>query len=125
MAAQGFKQHAGVSYDPCDIMSPVVHEITVHIMLVLMIMALWHAEIIDVKGAFLNASFDPKHKVYMEIPKGSKSSTLLLLKKTLYGVKNATKAFWLVLLKIMASVGLLQSKVDPCLYYTWDALYMD
>ena len=23
----------------------------------------------------------------------------------------------------MASIGLLRSKADPCLYYTWDALY--
>ena len=68
-AARGFKQRAGVSYNPRNIMSPVVHEITVRIMLVLMIMALWHAEIIDVKGAFLKTSFDPKHKVYVEIPK--------------------------------------------------------
>ena len=124
---RGFKQRTGVSYDPCDIMSPVVHEITVGIMLVLIIMALWHAEIIDVKGAFLKASFDPKHKVYMEIPKGFKkfytNNVLLFLKKTLYGVKNAAKAFWLVLLKIMASIGLLRSKADLCLYYTWDALY--
>ena len=127
LAARGFKQRAGVSYNPHDIMSPVVHEITVRIMLVLMIMALWHAEIIDVKGAFLKASFDPKHKVYMEIPKGFEKfypkNVLLLLKKTLYGVKNAAKAFWLVLLKIMASIGLLHSKADPCLYYTWDAVY--
>ena len=76
LAARGFKQRAGVSYDPRDIMSTVVHEITVCIMLVLMIMALWHAEIIDVKGSFLKAFFDPKHKVYMEIPKDSKNSTL-------------------------------------------------
>ena len=127
LAARGFKQCTGVSCDPHDIMSPVVHEITVCIMLVLMIMALWHAEIIDVKGAFLKASFDPKHKVYMEIPKGFRKfypkNVLLLLKKTLYGVKNAAKAFWLVLLKIMASIGLLCSKADPCLYYTWDAVY--
>ena len=96
-------------------------------MLVLMIMALWHAEIIDIIGAFLKASFDPKHKVYMEIPKGLEKfypkNVLLLLKKTLYGVKNAAKAFWLVLLKITASIGLLRSKADPCLYYTWDAVY--
>ena len=127
LAARGFKQCAGVSYDPRDIMIPVVHGITVRITLVLMIMALWHAEIIDVKGAFLKASFDPKHKVYMEIPKGFKKfypkNMLLLLKKTLYGVKNAAKAFWLVLLNIMASIGLLCSTADPCLYYTWDAVY--
>ena len=127
LAARGFKQRAGVSYDPHDIMSPVVHEITVRIMLVLMIMALWQAEIIDVKGAFPKASFEPKHKVYMEIPKGFNKfypkNVLLLLKKTLYGVKNAAKAFWLVLLKIMASIGLLRSKANPCLYYTWHAVY--
>ena len=127
LVARGFKQHDGVSYDPHDTMSPAVHEITVCIMLVIMIMALWHAEIIDVKEAFLKPSFDPKHKVYMEIPKGFKKfypkNLLLLLKKTLYGVKNAAKAFWLVLLKIMASIWLLQSKADLCLYYTWDAPY--
>ena len=73
-------------------MSPVVQEITVRIMPVLMIMAIWQTEIIDVKGAFLKASFDPKHKVYMEIPKGFKKfypkNVLLLLKKTLYGVNG-------------------------------------
>ena len=31
LAARGFKQRAGVSYDPSDIMSPVVYEITVRI----------------------------------------------------------------------------------------------
>ena len=56
LVARGFKQCAGVSYDPCDIMSPVVHEITVCIMLVLMIMSLWHAEVIDVKGIFLKST---------------------------------------------------------------------
>ena len=93
----GFKQRAGVSYDPRDIMSPVVHKITVRIMLVLMTMAQWHAEIIDVKGAFLKASFDPQHKVYMEIPKGFEKSypknVLLMLKKTLYIVKILPKHF--------------------------------
>ena len=65
----------------------------------------------------------------MEIPKGFEKfypmNVLLLLKKTLYGVKNATKAFWLVRLKNMVSVGLLRSKADLCLYYTFEALYMD
>ena len=76
-------------------MSPVVQEITVRIMPVLMIMAIWQTEIIDVKGAFLKASFDPKHKVYMEIPKGFKKfypkNVLLLLKKTLYGVNGTLR----------------------------------
>ena len=63
----------------------------------------------------------------MEIPKGFEKfypkNVLLLLKKTLYSVENAAKAFWLVLLKIMASIGLRHSKADLCLYYTWDAVY--
>ena len=129
LVTRGFKQRAGVSYNPRDIMSPVVHEITVCIMLVLMIMALWHAEIIDVKGAFLKASFDAKHTVYMEIPKGFEKfypkNVLLLLKKTLYGVKNAAKAFWLVLLKIMASIGLLQSKADPCILHLGCSIWLN
>ncbi|KAL7575735.1 hypothetical protein ACA910_003068 [Epithemia clementina (nom. ined.)] len=86
-------------------------------------MARWVATVVDVKGAFLKAPFDPKHKVFMEVPKGFEKfypkNCVLLLLKTLYGVKNAAKAFWLVILKLMDYMGFKQNKADPCLYYKW------
>ena len=46
---------------------------------------------------------------------------LLYLSKTLYGVKNAAKAFWRQLLGIMNSMGYKRNHADPCLYYRWDS----
>jgi hypothetical protein len=48
-------------------------------------------------------------------PEGS----VLLLKKCLYGLKQAAKAFWRQLLHAASAMGLKQSTADPCLYYKW------
>ena len=39
-------------------------------MLTLMIMAQWHGEIVDVKGASLTGQLDVDKQVHMEVPKG-------------------------------------------------------
>ena len=44
---------------------------------------------------------------------------ILLLLKTIYGLKQAAYEYWLVLLKAMQKVGLLRNKADPCVYYRW------
>ena len=45
---------------------------------------------------------------------------LLFLERILYGVNNAVKAFWRLLLGIMNELGYLQNHANPCLYYHWD-----
>ncbi|KAL7572667.1 hypothetical protein ACA910_010411 [Epithemia clementina (nom. ined.)] len=70
VAARGFKQIEGKSYDPSALFAPVVNEVTIKIVLVLMLMANRVAEVVDVKGAFLLAKFEDEHKVYMKVPKG-------------------------------------------------------
>ena len=61
----------------------------------------------------------------MKVPKGFErfysSDVLLYLRKTLYGVNNAAKAFWRLLLGIMNSMGYKRNRTDPCLYYKWDS----
>jgi hypothetical protein len=47
------------------------------------------------------------------------SNTALLLKKTLYGLKQAVIAFYRKLLAATANIGLKRSSADPCLYYKW------
>ena len=59
----------------------------------------------------------------MKIPWGFKNFSarwIVVFKKTLYGVKNAVKAFWRLLLGIMNKLGYEQNHADPCLYYKWD-----
>jgi hypothetical protein len=60
----------------------------------------------------------------MEVPQGFErfypKNCVLLLLKTLYGTKQAAKAFWLKLLEALRGMHYTRSKADPCLYYLWE-----
>ena len=124
LPAWGFKQTHGKSFEYHDISSPVVHDIMVRIVLTILLMSGWVAHIVDVNGAFLLGEFRENEHIYMKVPKGFErfysSDVLLYLRKTLYGVKNAAKAFWRLLLGIMNSMGYKRNRADSCLYYKWD-----
>jgi hypothetical protein len=68
--------------------------------------------------------FEKGRQVYMEVPQGFEkfypNNCVLLLKKTLYGTKQAAKAFWLKLLEALRGMKYERSKADPCLYF-WNA----
>ena len=55
---RGYEQKDGVHFDSSSIASPVTSDVTVRVCLVLMIMAGWVAQLVDVKGAFLHGEFD-------------------------------------------------------------------
>jgi len=44
---------------------------------------------------------------------------LLLLLQTIYGLKQAARAFWRELTAALMDMGYLQLLADPCLYYSW------
>jgi hypothetical protein len=94
--ARGYEQVDGEHYDENAKAAPVVNEATIRIVLILMIMTDWHAEAVDVKGAFLHGEFEKGRRIYMEVPQGFEEyyppNTVLLLKKTLYGTKQAAMA---------------------------------
>jgi hypothetical protein len=56
--ARGFEQKEGLQYDGSFISAPVSNEMVIRIVLVLMIMANWVGEILNVQGAFLHGRFD-------------------------------------------------------------------
>ena len=70
LAAWGFKQTHGKSFEYHDISSPVVHDITVRIVLTILLMSGWAAHIVDVNGAFLLGEFRENEHIYMKVPKG-------------------------------------------------------
>jgi hypothetical protein len=60
----------------------------------------------------------------MEVPEGFEKwydprLYVLLLLQTLYGLKQAAKAFWEQLLKAFKHMEYSRSKADPCLYFKW------
>jgi hypothetical protein len=123
MNAREFKQDEGQHYDGTTISSPVTNSATIRIVLTLMIMAEMLAHVVDVKGAFLHGEFEDGEVIHMKIGQGSKKhfseGSVLLLKKCLYGLKQAVKGLWRQLLHAASAMGLKRSTADPCLYYKW------
>jgi len=120
---RGYEQVPGEHYDPSSLAAPVVSSITIRIVFVLMLMAMWPGYILDVRGAFLKGTFDRGEKLYMHVPQGMEEKygckVVLLLLKTIYGLKQAAFRFWLFLLTIVKQLQHQRSKADPCLYYGW------
>ena len=68
------------------------------LVLTLMLMAGWTAEVVDVRGASLHGQFTDGERVYMKVPRGWRehynANLVLLLLRTIYGLKQAAMAFW-------------------------------
>jgi len=62
--ARGFEQVPGEHYDENGVSSPTVNEASIFLILILIVMARMHAELNDVKGAFLNGEFSQGEKLY-------------------------------------------------------------
>jgi hypothetical protein len=60
--AYRFKQIEGMHYDGTSTHAPVTNTGAIQIMLILMIMADWQGQIVDVKGAFLHGEFEDGKK---------------------------------------------------------------
>ena len=63
--ARGYEQVDGEHYDENDKFAPVVMDATIHIVLIIIAMALFWAELLDVKGAFLHGIFGKRRKIYI------------------------------------------------------------
>ena len=117
----GFKQIDRQHYDSASISSPVTNAMSIKAVLTLMLMRAGIRHVVDVKRAFLYREFEDGEKVFVKVPKGFEEfypkDTVLLLKKTLYGLKQAAKAFYQKLLAEARNIRLQQSVADLCLYY--------
>ena len=105
LVAKGFSQVEGVDYDA--IFSLVVWFETVQMMLALATLKNWHISALDVKTAFLYGELN--EELYMEQPEGFKvkgqEGKVLHLLCTIYGLKQATLAWWKALNKSMGEFG--------------------
>ena len=98
--------------------------VTIRIMMVLLLMMGGYAHIVDVCSAFLLGLFDNNGELYASVPKGWEkfypSNVVLLLMRTVYGLKQAANCFYRLLVSIMSILQFEKSKADPCLYHKWD-----
>ena len=94
----GYKQVDGKQYEEDNKAASVIKDTTFHIILILMMMAIWHVEVLDMKGAFLTQLFEDGEKIYMCVPEGFKkhfaANMVLPLLKIIYRLKQVALAFW-------------------------------
>lgn len=117
LVAKGYAQREGIDYN--EIFSPVVKHCSVRIMLAMV--AQFDLELVqlDVKTAFLHG--DLNDEIYMSQPDGyhvdGKEDYVCRLKKSLYGLKQSPRQWYLKFDEFMRSQKYKRSDYDHCIYF--------
>ena len=111
----GGKQIYGLDY--FETYSPVATWVVIRFILILSITLKWNSKQIDFIMAFPQA--DIEHDMYMSLPAGivptdPSKDYILLLRKNLYGQKQASRVFYLYLKEGLMKIGFQPSKIDEC-----------
>jgi len=115
LVAKGYAQRQGVDFD--EVFAPVARIETVRVLLALAAHGGWEVHHMDVKSAFLNG--DLTETVYVQQPPGfvvGKGDKVLKLKKALYGLRQAPRAWNSKLDKELIVLGFVKSKLDNVVY---------
>jgi Reverse transcriptase (RNA-dependent DNA polymerase) len=119
LVARGFSQTEGVDY--FETFAPVTSMTNVRLLLALAAINDWDTKQLDIETAYLNAKV--KEDIYMKQIPGfaTKSrSSVLKLKRSLYGLKQSAKNWNDCLSAYLEEIGMVRSIVDPCLFYYRD-----
>lgn len=116
LVAKGFHQEEGVDFT--ETFSPVVKHATIRIVLSVAMMKNWPIHQLDVKNAFLHGVLN--ETMYMEQPPGfihpQKSQCVCLLKRSLYGLRQAPRAWFDKFSNFLLENGFFCSTADPSLF---------
>jgi hypothetical protein len=116
LVARGFLQREGIDFD--DAFAPVERMESVRLLLALAAQEGWHVHHMNVKSAFLND--DLKEEVYVHQLPGfaisDKEGKVLRLRKTLYGLRQAPRAWNAKLDFTLRRMGFEQSPHEAAVY---------
>ena len=116
LVANGKSQQLGI--DCLETFSPVVKPASIRTVLHLALARSWPLRQLDVKNAFLHG--DLEETVYMHQPPGfvdkSKPNHVCLLRRSIYGLKQAPQTWYTRFASVAKTVGFVQSRSDPSLF---------
>lgn len=115
LVVKGFLQREGVDFN--EVFAPVSKHSTLRALLALVAAEDLELHQLDIKTAFLNG--DLEEEVYVEQPPGFKQGgpgVVCHLKKALYGLRQAPRAWHLTLKAELAKLGFIPSEADPALF---------
>ncbi|KAL9245201.1 hypothetical protein vseg_018879 [Gypsophila vaccaria] len=120
LVAKGYNQVQDKDYK--HTFSPVAKFATVRVLLALASIRQWPIYQLDINNAFLHGYLD--EEVYMQPPEGYTKALpgqVCKLKRSLYGLKQASRQWNIELTKHLHQVGFLQSKSDYSLFIRHNA----
>jgi hypothetical protein len=113
---RGFHQRPGVDFT--ETFSPVVKPATIRTVLALIASHAWPAHQLDVSNAFLHGNIH--EEVYCQQPTGfadpARPADVCLLSRSLYGLRQAPRAWFHRFVDYVVTLGFVQSKADPSLF---------
>ena len=115
--AKGFSQKEGVDYN--ETYSPTARLTTIRVLLNLAAQYEVCPKQLDIKTAFLNAKID--EDIYLEQPEGFEGTDLnggklyCKLEKSLYGLKQSGRNWYLTLKSCLEKIGFKECSFDKCL----------
>jgi hypothetical protein len=113
LCARGFEQIEGRDY--FETFARVVQCLTVRLILVMTIIMGLENKQIDYTAAFVQAPIDTD--VYIEMPRMfSAQGKVWKLRKSIYGLKQSPRNYFLHLKQKLERLGFTQSNADPCLF---------
>ena len=116
LVAKGFTQKDGVNYK--ETFSPVSKKDSFRIIMALVAHYDLELHQMDVKTAFLNGNLN--EEVYMDQPMGfiekGKEHMVCKLKRSIYGLKQASRQWYLKFNDTIVSFGFKENTVDRCIY---------
>nr|GEZ95636.1 ribonuclease H-like domain-containing protein [Tanacetum cinerariifolium] len=118
LVTQDFRQKEGIDYD--ETFSPVIKMVIVRFLSNIVVSMSWHVFQLDENNAFLYG--DLEEIVYMKPPEGyfPSDNKVCRLKKSLYGLKLASRQWNTKLTSTLIENGFSQSKSDYSLYTKYD-----
>jgi hypothetical protein len=115
LVAKGFLQKQGIDFE--EVYAPVSKQTTVRALLAVCAAKDLELEQLDVKTAFLNGHLE--EEIYMQQAQGYEEggpTVVCKLKKAIYGLRQAPRAWYLRLKEEMEKLGWTVSGADPALF---------
>ena len=117
VVAQGFAQVPGLEFD--QTFTPVAKPSSLKLMMTLAARFSWPMIQLDVKSAYLNGDLD--EVIYMRQPPGTaapgEEHLVCLLKKSLYGLKQAGRAWYQTYRSAMTGLGMTRCEADHACFW--------
>lgn len=122
LVSRDFDQKHGIDYN--ETFAPVARHASIRLLLSYAARKRMNIRTFDVNTAFLNGELS--EEIYMLQPQGfdDKSGRVCLLKRSLYGLKQASKDWNRKFTKSIEKLGLIDTDDDPCIFYNKERTVM-